>query len=196
VQSTKQEAWETLILHGEPHRRMLERDGKPLSPEEQRKEQQKLDRADARLNGETPAEQQRRLEDAEKRRRREFAFLSEIPELFDLRLESESVIEARKVSRTHDPGGTHSHARRPSGSNTTSIPFAPDCGDATCRPASLRKPTEVFGAHVRLPGFVNPVRAGVPVADEQERLIQPRLGGPFTRYRSGLRVLDGLRDVP
>jgi hypothetical protein len=97
VQSTKQEAWETLILQGEPHRRMLERDGKPLSPEEQRKEQHKLDRADARLNGETPAEQQRRLEDAEKRRRREFAFLSEIPELFDLRLEGESMVEGRPV---------------------------------------------------------------------------------------------------
>jgi hypothetical protein len=97
VQSTKQEAWETLILHGEPHRRMLERDGKPLSPDDQRKEQQKLDRANARLNGETPTEQQRRLEDAEKRRRREFEFLSEIPELFDLRLEGESAIEGRPV---------------------------------------------------------------------------------------------------
>ena len=97
VQSTKQEAWETLILHGEPHRRMLERDGRPLNPEEQLKEQQKLDHAGARLNGETPAEQQRRLEDSEKRRRREFAFLSEIPELFDLRLEGESAIEGRKV---------------------------------------------------------------------------------------------------
>jgi hypothetical protein len=97
VQATKQEAWETLILHGEPHRRMLERDGKLLSPDDQHKEQQKLDRADARLAGETPAEQQRRLAGAEKSRRREFAFLSEIPDLFDLRLEGESTVEGRPV---------------------------------------------------------------------------------------------------
>src|SRR6516164_10461592 len=43
VQSTKQEKWETLILDGEPHRRLLERDGKPLSPQEQQNEQKKLD---------------------------------------------------------------------------------------------------------------------------------------------------------
>src|SRR5215469_16625409 len=43
VQSTKQEKWETLILDGQPHRRMLEKDGKPLSPQEDRSEQKKLD---------------------------------------------------------------------------------------------------------------------------------------------------------
>ena len=31
VKSTEQSAWETVILDGEPYRRMLERDGRPLS---------------------------------------------------------------------------------------------------------------------------------------------------------------------
>jgi hypothetical protein len=97
VESRKQEAWETLILDGEPQRRMLERDGKALSVEEKRKEQSRLDRESARLGKETPAEKQRRLEDARKRRQREFAFLSEIPDLFDLRLEGESTIDGRPV---------------------------------------------------------------------------------------------------
>src|SRR5260370_26377600 len=87
VESTKREAWETLILDGQPHRVALERDGRPLSPEEQRSEHKKLDEAARRLSSETPAEKQRRLEDAEKARKREFAFLSEIPDLFDLRVE-------------------------------------------------------------------------------------------------------------
>ena len=97
VQSTKQETWETLILDGQPERRMLERDGKPLSPEEQRSEQKKLDRETSNLSKETPAEKQRRLAEAEKKRKREFAFLSEIPDLFDLKLEGESTVDGRPV---------------------------------------------------------------------------------------------------
>ena len=97
VESTKREVWETLMLNGQPYRRTLERDGKALSPDEQRSEQKKLDREARRLTSETPAEKQRRLEDAEKRRRREFAFLSEIPDLFDLRLEADSTVDGRPV---------------------------------------------------------------------------------------------------
>ncbi|HUK17396.1 MAG TPA: hypothetical protein VLW65_13320 [Bryobacteraceae bacterium] len=97
VQSTKQEKWETLILDGEAQRRMLERDGKPLSRQEQRTEQQRLDEASRKLSAETPAEKQHRMDEAEKRRKREFAFLSEIPDLYDLRLEGESTVNGRPV---------------------------------------------------------------------------------------------------
>jgi hypothetical protein len=97
VESRKQEGWETLVLDGQPHRRMLERDGKPLSPAEQRYEQQKLDEAARKLGSQTPAEKQHRLEEGEKRRKREFAFLSEIPDLFDLRLEGDSTVDGRPV---------------------------------------------------------------------------------------------------
>ena len=48
--STKREAWETLMLDGEPYRRTLERDGKPLNTEEQRSEQKKFDRETRRLS--------------------------------------------------------------------------------------------------------------------------------------------------
>src|SRR5450432_1696675 len=68
VVSTKRESWETLMLDGQPYRRTLERDGKPLSAEEQRSEQQKLDRESHKLSAAAPAERQRRPEEAEKRR--------------------------------------------------------------------------------------------------------------------------------
>ena len=97
VESSKEESWETLILSGEPQRRILERDGKPLSPAEQVRERQKLDDAVRKLTAETPAQQQHRLEESEKQRKREFAFLSEIPDLFDLRLEGESTLDGRPV---------------------------------------------------------------------------------------------------
>src|SRR6266568_8607215 len=85
VVSTKRETWETLMLDGQPYRRTLERDGKPLNQDERRSEQRKLDKETRRLSSETAAEKRGRMEEAEKRRRREFAFLSEIPNLFDLR---------------------------------------------------------------------------------------------------------------
>lgn len=97
VASSKRETWETLILDGEPYRRMLERDGKALSAEEQRSEQEKLDRETKKLEKQTPAEKQHRMEQAQERRKREFAFLSEIPDLFDLKLEADSTVEGRPV---------------------------------------------------------------------------------------------------
>ena len=87
VTSDRQEAWETIILDGVPFRRMLEQDGQPLPPEEQRKQQQKLDKSTARLENETPPQKQRRAADYEKERRREREFLLEIPDAYDLRLE-------------------------------------------------------------------------------------------------------------
>ena len=107
VQSTKREAWETMILDGEPHRLTVERDGKPLTPDELRSEHKKLDQAVKKLSSETPAEKQRRMQESETARKREFAFLSEIPDLFDLRLEGESTVDGRPVwvvSGTPRPG--------------------------------------------------------------------------------------------
>jgi hypothetical protein len=97
VESTKRETWETLILDGQPHRRTVERDGRALSPAEERSENKKLDQAVRKLSSETASERQRRLTEIEKARKREFAFLSEIPDLFDLRLEGDSTLESRPV---------------------------------------------------------------------------------------------------
>jgi hypothetical protein len=97
VQSVKREKWETIILDGEPYRRILEKDGNPLSPQDERSQQKKLDDASRKLSSESPAERERRLAEAEKRRKREFAFLSEIPDLFDLKLETDSIVDGRPV---------------------------------------------------------------------------------------------------
>ncbi len=60
VKSKKIDEWETVVLYGEPHRRMLERDGKPLSAEDQRKEQVKLDKTVTKLERESPEQRARR----------------------------------------------------------------------------------------------------------------------------------------
>ena len=97
VTSRHQEEWETLILDGEPFRRMLRRDGRPVSADEQRKEQQKLDKEAARLQKETPEQKQRRLANEEEARRRERRFLLEIPDAYNLTLEGSDKIDGRAV---------------------------------------------------------------------------------------------------
>jgi hypothetical protein len=93
TKSVETEAWETLILYGEPHRRIIERDGKPLSGSEQRKQQEKLDKAVAKLERETPDQRQRRLQELEKDRAKDREFLREIPDLYDFRLEGDAKVD-------------------------------------------------------------------------------------------------------
>jgi hypothetical protein len=93
TKSVETEAWETLVLDGELHRRILERNGNPLSPEEQRKQQEKLDKAVAKLQRETPDQRQRRLRELEKNREKDREFLREIPDLYDFRLESDAKVD-------------------------------------------------------------------------------------------------------
>jgi hypothetical protein len=97
VTSEHGEAWETFVLDGQPFRRMLERDGKPLAAGEKQKQEQKLDKTTARLESETQEEKQRRAEDYEKSRRRERAFLLEIPDAFDVHLEGSDRIDGQDV---------------------------------------------------------------------------------------------------
>ncbi len=86
-----------LVLDGLPFTRMLERDGKPLPAAEQRKQQQKLDKDTAKLASQTPEEKQRRAAEFEKSRRRERAFLLEIPDAFDFRLEGGGIVDGQDV---------------------------------------------------------------------------------------------------
>jgi hypothetical protein len=107
VKSTDTSKWETVVLYGEPHRRMLERNGKPLTADEQRKQQQKLDQAVAKLDGETDAQRQRRLEQLEKQREKDRDFLREVTDLYDLRIEGQDKIDGLDVwviSATPKPG--------------------------------------------------------------------------------------------
>jgi len=97
VKSQDSRAWETVILSGEPHRRILERDGKPLSAEEQQKQQQKLDQAVARLERETPAQKERRLAAFAKERQKDREFLLEIADLYDFRLDGEETVDGHNA---------------------------------------------------------------------------------------------------
>jgi hypothetical protein len=113
TKSVHTEAWETLVLSGQPHRRMLERDGKALPPDEQRKQQEKLDKAVAKLARETPEQRQHRLADYEKERQKDREFLREIPDLYDFRLEGDAKVDgydAWVIRATPKPGYRPRHS--------------------------------------------------------------------------------------
>jgi hypothetical protein len=107
VTSEHQESWETIVLDGEPYERTLERDHKPLSPAEQKKEQEKLDKIAARIDKETPEEKQRRADHREQERRREREFLLEITDAYDFHLDGDQNIDGQDawvISGTPKPG--------------------------------------------------------------------------------------------
>jgi hypothetical protein len=97
VKSEESSAWETIILSGEPYRRMLERNGKPLPPDELRKQQEKLDKNIAKLQHETAGQKQRRLDEYEKQRLKDRAFLREIPDAYDVQLAGDAKVDGRDV---------------------------------------------------------------------------------------------------
>jgi hypothetical protein len=106
VKSEKTDEWETVILFGEPHHRMLERDGKPLTADDQRKEQQKLDKAVAKLERESPEQRARREAQYEKEREK-------VPDLFDFKLLGDEKIDGHDVwviSATPKPGYRPKHS--------------------------------------------------------------------------------------
>jgi hypothetical protein len=97
VKSQKTDSWETVVVYGEPHRRMLMRDDKPLSADDQRKEQEKLDKAVAKREQETPEQRQRRQAEYEKQREKDREFLREVPDLFDFKLLGDQKIDGHDV---------------------------------------------------------------------------------------------------
>jgi hypothetical protein len=112
VKSQKIEEWETVVIYGEPHRRMLQRNGKELSAEEQRKEQEKLDQAVAKREHETPQQRGRREADFEHERAKDREFLREVPDLFDFKLLGSEAIDGHDVwviSATPKPGARPKH---------------------------------------------------------------------------------------
>jgi hypothetical protein len=112
VKSQKTEQWETVVIYGEPHHRMLERNGKPLSAADQQKEQAKLDEAVAKREHETAAQRARRESDFEHEREKDRDFLREVPDLFDFKLQGDDKIDGHDVwviSATPKPGAQPKH---------------------------------------------------------------------------------------
>jgi hypothetical protein len=83
------------ILYGHQFRRLIERNGQPLSAKDQQKEMEKLEKFTVKWTHETAEERKKRLDRRDKNREKETAFLREIPDAYDLRLLADEKVDGK-----------------------------------------------------------------------------------------------------
>jgi hypothetical protein len=92
---TESSVHDVSILYGHQFRRLIEKDGKPLSTKDQQKEKERLEKFTAKWTHETAEERRKRLAQREKNREKEVAFLKEIPDAYDLRLIGDEKVDGK-----------------------------------------------------------------------------------------------------
>jgi len=95
VKSKEVKTYDITLLEGSPYRRLVERDDHPLAAEEEKKEQDKLNKSIAERMKESPAERQRRIADYERRRKREQETMHEVEDAFDFKIAGEERVDGR-----------------------------------------------------------------------------------------------------
>ena len=83
--------YDVMLLEGSPYRRLVARDDRPLSPGEEKKEQEKLARSTAERREETAPQRAQRLAEYDRRPEWQREAWHELPEAFDFRLAGEEV---------------------------------------------------------------------------------------------------------
>jgi hypothetical protein len=103
VKKTEKETYDVMILGGQDYERLTQRDDKPLSAKDARKEQEKMDKEVDRREHESPADKVKLAKERQEQRR----FLNEVPEEFNFKLlgvESVSGKPAWVISADPKPG--------------------------------------------------------------------------------------------
>jgi hypothetical protein len=86
----------TLLL-GTPYRRLIEEDGKPLSPSDSQQQAQDLEDARRQRISESPNDRARRLADYERSREHAHRFIEELPQAFTYTVRSTDRVQAGTV---------------------------------------------------------------------------------------------------
>jgi hypothetical protein len=107
VKSTDIQTWDVTMLEGSFYQRLVARNDQPLSPAEQKKEEDRLRQIADRRRKETEEQRQRRIANSERSRERQHAPLKEVPDAFDFRLVGEETLpsgEVYVIDATPKPG--------------------------------------------------------------------------------------------
>ncbi len=89
--TNKINVYEVTPLDGTPYDRLVEKDGRPLTPEERRREDEKFEKAARERKAESSEERQDRIRKYEDQR----SFLKDIPNAYDFRLEGQETVDGR-----------------------------------------------------------------------------------------------------
>jgi hypothetical protein len=88
---------EVLFIGGKRYFHLLEKDGKPLPPGQQKSEEAKLERAARDASRLSEAEHEKRIDEAERDRLKRREQFHDIPEAYDFKLIGETPVEGRKT---------------------------------------------------------------------------------------------------
>jgi hypothetical protein len=92
IKEAESRTWEIDYFHGRPYSRLIEKDGKPLSPELERREQEKLERELEKRRKETLPEKEKRLEKERRDLQERREMLEEMVEGYRWRFAGEETI--------------------------------------------------------------------------------------------------------
>jgi hypothetical protein len=94
-QKTESTVHEVIWLEGSPYRRVIEKNGQPLSAEEEKFEADKLKAVTGERKAETPEMRQRRIAEANKALDKNRPALREVPEAFNFKVIGEETVRGR-----------------------------------------------------------------------------------------------------
>ena len=89
---TESETYDVTLLEGSPYRRLVARNDQPLSPKDQRKEEEKLQKSIEDRRKETPAQREQRVAEWERKQQKQREPLKELPEAFTFKLAGEEAL--------------------------------------------------------------------------------------------------------
>jgi hypothetical protein len=95
IKSQKSQTEEIIFLYGQPYAHLIKRNDQPLSDVEAKRVEKKLNDTMDKRSHETPAERQKRLADFEKHHQDEHAFLLEVPQAYDFKIQGEETLNGR-----------------------------------------------------------------------------------------------------
>ncbi len=90
VKSRQVRTWDITWQEGSPYRRLVKRNDQPLSPEEQRREDERLQWSLEQRRKETPEQRQRRIAEWQRRQDSQREPVKELPDAFDFRVVGEA----------------------------------------------------------------------------------------------------------
>jgi hypothetical protein len=93
VTKTESRTQEVLILYGRPYERLIAKGGKPLPPDQDRKERENMDKEIARRAKESPKEKEKRASEESKSLQQVKEVLQEVADAFDFRIVGEEELE-------------------------------------------------------------------------------------------------------
>ncbi len=92
LKKTETKVTEHFNIDGSSYKKVIEKDGKPLSSSEARKEQEKMDKEIAKRKNESAAQRQKRMDDERKERDEAVKFREELMHAFTFHIEGEDKV--------------------------------------------------------------------------------------------------------